>query len=108
MLVVAESSNGNLPYGMILTLLFEHFSVNFSEEVGLKVTRQEFYTVTSLKKMGFEMHDGVYVRAYNPHVVHDDYDDDVAAADDEEEEEPRDKPMTQPHSSAPPVTLDHI
>ncbi|CAL1401526.1 unnamed protein product [Linum trigynum] len=31
--------------------------------------------------MGFEMHDGAYVRAYNPHVVDDDDDDDDIATE---------------------------
>ncbi|CAL1358135.1 unnamed protein product [Linum trigynum] len=53
--------------------------------------------------MGFELHDGMYVRAYNPHVVHDG-DDDVV----DDGEEPRDEPMWQPQSSVPPVTLDRI
>ncbi|CAL1402461.1 unnamed protein product [Linum trigynum] len=104
MLAVAENSNRNLPYGMILTLLFDHFNVDLSGEVGLRVSRQEFYTVTYLKKMEIELHDGEYVRAYNPHVVHGgDVDDDV---DDNEELE--DEPMVQPHSSTPLVTLQHI
>ncbi|CAL1406699.1 unnamed protein product [Linum trigynum] len=36
MLTAAESSNRNLPYGMILTLLFEHFSCGFKWRGGVK------------------------------------------------------------------------
>ncbi|CAL1383315.1 unnamed protein product [Linum trigynum] len=42
MLTAAESSNMNLPHGMILTLLFEHFNVDLSGEVGLRISRLEF------------------------------------------------------------------
>ncbi|CAL1369463.1 unnamed protein product [Linum trigynum] len=102
MLTTAESSNRNLPYGMILTVLFEHFNVNLSEEVGLRISRQEFYTVSSLKKMGFELRNGEYVRVNNAHGGDDDDDDD------EGDEGARDEPMAEAQSSTPPITLQRV
>ncbi|CAL1370380.1 unnamed protein product [Linum trigynum] len=99
MLTAAESSNRNLPYGMILTLLFEHFNVDLSGEVGLRISRQEFYTISSLKKMGFELRNGEYVQINNAHGVHggDDDEDD----DGDSNEGVGDEPMPQAHSSTP-------
>ncbi|CAL1356140.1 unnamed protein product [Linum trigynum] len=51
--------------------------------------------------MGFELHSGEYVRAYNHYVVH-------GGDGDDDDDEPRDEPMAQPQSSTPLVTLEHI
>ncbi|CAL1403601.1 unnamed protein product [Linum trigynum] len=84
MLTVAESSNRNLPYGMILTFLFEHFHVDLSGEVGLRISRQEFYIVLSMKKMSFDLRNGEYVRINNAHGAHGGDDDDDHEDDDGE------------------------
>ncbi|CAL1380154.1 unnamed protein product [Linum trigynum] len=65
-----------------------------------RISRQEFYTVSSLKKMGFELRNGEYVRVNNAHGGDDDDDE-----DDDGDEGARDEPMAEAQSSTPPITL---
>ncbi|CAL1402131.1 unnamed protein product [Linum trigynum] len=110
MLTAAESSNKNLPYGMILTFLFKHFHVDLSGEVGLRISRQEFYIVSYLKKMRFELRNGEYVRINDAHGAHGGVDDDDDDEDDDGDcdEGAGDEPMPHAQSSTPPVTLERV
>ena len=58
-----QSSKTILPYGAVLTTIFEAFDVHImvDDEV-VKVKRSDIYNYASLRHMGYTFYDGVWMR----------------------------------------------
>ena len=86
MIEAARKVKACLSYGMVFTLLFEEAGVDLTNEIGKPLHHFDTYSFNSLKRMGYKLQEGIWIKKVSSQVAATSSEDDKATADEERSE----------------------